>query len=92
MALAAWRTTPRKSTMSQQKIIMVEGTAMLPLPADIIYALNVRAGDTVELSVFEQQLRVVPFAHADRSARLDVIIDDIFARRREAYEQLAEGP
>jgi antitoxin component of MazEF toxin-antitoxin module len=76
----------------RQQIVTLAGSAALPLPPEIMSALGMKAGDTVELVLDGRQLRVQPVAYASRGARLAAMIDDVFERRREAYEQLAEGP
>jgi len=78
--------------MSQQQIITVEGSAALPLSQDVLSALGIKVGDRVDLSLVGRQLLVQSLEDAKQRERLQAIVDDVFERRRSAYEQLASGP
>jgi antitoxin component of MazEF toxin-antitoxin module len=78
--------------MTQQQIIAVGSSLALPLPAEVLAALGIQAGDAVNVSLIGRQVVVEPVAGADRQERFQAVIDDIFERRRSAYQKLAEGP
>ena len=78
--------------MSQQQIINIEGAAALPLSAEVLSALGIKVGDNVDLSLVGRQLLVQSAQEAKAREQLNAIVDDVFERRRTAYEQLAKGP
>jgi antitoxin component of MazEF toxin-antitoxin module len=77
--------------MTQQQIIAIGSSLALPLPPEVLAALGIHAGDAVNVSVVGRQMVVEPAAGADRQERFQAVIDDIFERRRNAYQKLAEG-
>jgi antitoxin component of MazEF toxin-antitoxin module len=78
--------------MTQQQIIAVGGSLALPLPSEVLTALGIHAGDAVTVSVVGRQMVVEPISAAERQEKLQAVLDDVFERRRSAYQKLAEGP
>jgi antitoxin component of MazEF toxin-antitoxin module len=77
--------------MTQQQIITVGNSLALPLSAEALAALGVGAGDAVNVFVVGRQMVVEPIDAGNRHEKFQAILNDIFARRRSAYEKLAEG-
>ena len=73
--------------MTQQQIIAVGSSLVLPLPPEVLAALGIQAGDAVNVSLVGRQMVV----EAVRQERFQAVIDDTFERRRSAYQKLAEG-
>ena len=77
--------------MLQQQIIPVGNAAALPLPADVLDALGIKVGDAVNVTIVGRQLVIQPLDDAGEQKRYEAIVDDVFERRRSAYQKLAEG-
>lgn len=78
--------------MSRERITAVGETAALLLPKDILDKLGIAIGDEVELSLIARTLLLQPLDEAARGQQLEAITNRVFARRRSAYTQLAQGP
>jgi hypothetical protein len=53
--------------------------------------LGIQAGDAVNVSLIGRQMVVEPGGGAYRQEIFQAVIDDIFERRRSAYQKLAKG-
>ena len=58
------------------------------LPAAILESLGLQVGDTVLVTVTDRQL-ICPSREADRRQRVEAITQEVFERRRDAYQRLA---
>jgi len=65
--------------------------AALLLPNGFMEQLGVKVGDEVDVAVIDDALVVRRTEEADQIARIDPIIDRLFAERGEVYEALAKG-
>ena len=59
------------------------------LPATILESLGIRAGDTVEVQLGDRQLILRTVEEAARRQRFEAITQEVFERRRDAYQRLA---
>ena len=82
----------RGSLMSRERITAVGETAALLLPKEVLDKLGIAIGDEVELSLIDRTLMLQPLDEAARGQQLAAITTIVFARRRSAYTQLAQGP
>ena len=78
--------------MSRERITAIGETAALLLPKDVLDKLGIAPGDEVELSLIDRTLLLQPLDEAARGQQLAAITTIVFARRRSAYTQLAQGP
>ena len=51
-----------------------------------------RTGDQIEISVNERTLVVRSLDETERARKIAAATKEVFDRRREAYQQLAQGP
>jgi antitoxin component of MazEF toxin-antitoxin module len=78
--------------MSRERITAVGETAALLLPKDVLDKLGIAIGEEVELSLIDRTLMLQPLDEAVRGQQLAAITKTVFARRQNAYTQLAQGP
>ena len=65
-----------------------EGAAVV-LPAAVLESLGLHIGDVVDVSLADRHLILQPAADAARRQRVEEITQEVFQRRRDAYERLA---
>jgi antitoxin component of MazEF toxin-antitoxin module len=78
--------------MSRERITAVGKSAAILLPKEVLDKLGIAIGDEVELSLFDRTLVLQPLDEASRAQQLAAITQMVFARRQQAYTQLAQGP
>jgi len=77
--------------MAVARIASIGNMAALLLPNGFMEQLGVKVGDEVDVAVIDDALVVRRTEEADQIARIDPIIDRLFAERGEVYEALAKG-
>ena len=75
--------------MPQLSIVAVGDSAALILPAEILESLNLQVGDKLDATLGEQQLILRPVEDAARRQLMQTIVQEVFERRRDAYQRLA---
>ncbi len=74
-----------------KRIVGVDEAARLTLPPEAVEALGLQPGDEVNIEIIGRAVVVRSVAEADRAGEFAKRFESIFERRRDAYEQLAEG-
>ena len=77
--------------MSREQITRVGTSAALLLSQDVLDQMGVSIGDEVDLSIVNRKVILRPLDEVEREQKLKTATQDIFARRRSAYERLAAG-
>jgi antitoxin component of MazEF toxin-antitoxin module len=77
--------------MSQERIVIVDESAAVLLPAAVLERLGVGVGDLVDVSLEADALVIRSLNEAERRQRLEAATQDTFHRRSGAYVKLAEG-
>jgi antitoxin component of MazEF toxin-antitoxin module len=77
--------------MSREQITRVGTSAALLLPQDVLDQMGVSIGDEVDLSIVNRKVILRPLDEVEREQKLEAATQDIFERRRSAYERLAGG-
>jgi antitoxin component of MazEF toxin-antitoxin module len=77
--------------MSQERIVNVDDSAAVRLPAAVLERLGVGIGDLVDVSLEADALVIRSLSEAERRQRLEAATEDAFQRRGGAYAKLAEG-
>jgi antitoxin component of MazEF toxin-antitoxin module len=75
--------------MPQLTIVAHGDTAAVVLPASVLEAIGLQVGDVVEATVGERELILRPVEDAARRRLLGEITQEVFERRRDAYQRLA---
>jgi len=75
--------------MPQLSIVAVGDSAALILPAEILESLKLQVGDKLDATLGEQQLILRPVEDAARRQLMQTIVQEVFERRRDAYQRLA---
>lgn len=75
-----------------KQIVTVGESAELVLNQAILRQIGAGAGDQVEIKLTGRTLTVRTLDEVERAQKIATITKDIFDRRREAYEVLAQGP
>ena len=75
----------------RRKITTSGNSAALVLSQDVLGLMGVGVGDEVDLSLVDRTLLVRPLPEAERSARVQAAIDDVFSRRAVLLKRLGEG-
>ena len=75
-----------------KRITTLDDSASVSLPRDAVDALGVSAGDELDIEIVGRALIVRSAAEARRSRDFTAIFGSVLKKRRQAYEQLAEGP
>lgn len=78
--------------MTDQQIITLGAAAELLLTADQLQQIGVGAGDKLEIKITNRTLTVRALNEVERAQKIAALTKDLFERRREAYQALAEGP
>jgi len=77
--------------MSREKITTSGDNATVRLPAEVLESLGLAVGDEVEILVVDRTLVVRPLNETERRERMEAVTNEVFERRRVAYEELAKG-
>ena len=75
--------------MPQLTIVSHGDSAAVVLPASVLESIGLRIGDVLEATLGDRQLILRPVEDAARRQLLQEITQDVFERRREAYQRLA---
>jgi antitoxin component of MazEF toxin-antitoxin module len=75
--------------MPQLPIVSLGDSGGVLLPAEMLEALGLRIGDTVEVTLSDRQLILRPVEDATRRQLVEAITKEVFDRRRDAYQRLA---
>ncbi|MGI9069289.1 MAG: hypothetical protein ACR2HX_23165 [Pyrinomonadaceae bacterium] len=75
-----------------KRITTIDDASSVLLPQEAVDALGVGAGGEVDIEIVGRALVVRSVEEAQRSREFVDIFESVLKRRREAYEQLAEGP
>ena len=77
--------------MSRRITTINDGSSVL-LPKEAVDALGVGAGEELDIEIVGRAVVVRSVEEAQRSREFLDAFESVLKRRREAYEQLAEGP
>jgi bifunctional DNA-binding transcriptional regulator/antitoxin component of YhaV-PrlF toxin-antitoxin module len=77
--------------MSQHVLIPVDDGTGLVLPPDVLAALGVKVGDSVDLTVTDHQIVLRPLGEAARRRQLTEGVRALLTRRRGLYQALTGG-
>jgi bifunctional DNA-binding transcriptional regulator/antitoxin component of YhaV-PrlF toxin-antitoxin module len=75
-----------------KRITTIDDTSSVLLPQEAVDALGVGAGGELDIEIVGRALVVRSVEEAQRSREFVDIFESVLKRRREAYEQLADGP
>jgi antitoxin component of MazEF toxin-antitoxin module len=75
--------------MPELTIVPHGDDAAVVFPAAVLESLGLRIGDVLEATLGDRQLILRPVADAARRQLLQEITQDVFERRRDAYQRLA---
>jgi bifunctional DNA-binding transcriptional regulator/antitoxin component of YhaV-PrlF toxin-antitoxin module len=75
-----------------KRITTIDDTSSVLLPQEAVDALGVGAGGELDIEIVGRALVVCSVEEAQRSREFINNFESVLKRRREAYEQLAEGP
>ena len=75
-----------------KRITTIDDASSVLLPQEAVDALGVSAGGELDIEIVGRALVVRSVEEAQRSREFIKIFESVLKRRREAYEQLAEGP
>ena len=75
-----------------KRITTIDDASSVLLPQEAIDALGVSPGGELDIEIVGRALVVRSVEEAQRSREFIKIFESVLKRRREAYEQLAEGP
>lgn len=70
----------------------IDERSSLALPSEAINALGVEAGAELDVEIVGRAVVVRSLEEAQRSRDFLSAFESILSRRRQAYEELAEGP
>jgi antitoxin component of MazEF toxin-antitoxin module len=77
--------------MSQHVLVPVDSGTGLVLPPDILTALGLKIGDSVDLTLADHQIIVRPMGEAARRRLVSDGLRILLARRRGLYQELTGG-
>jgi hypothetical protein len=78
--------------MSNEQIITFDDPAGFLLTPEILQQIGINAGDKFELTIINRTLILRSLDEVERARKIASATRDIFDRRREAYQILAQGP
>ena len=78
-----------EATMPQLTIVPHGDSAAVVLPAAVLESIGLRIGDVMEVTLGDRQLILRPVEDAARRQLIAEITQEVFERRRDAYQQLA---
>lgn len=76
--------------MARHQIVQVGSSAALLLSQELLARLQMHIGDEVDVSVIDHTLILRSLEDVERQQQLESVIDQIFACRKSAYQQLAQ--
>ncbi|MBW3623346.1 MAG: hypothetical protein KY468_08050 [Armatimonadetes bacterium] len=74
--------------MIRAKITALGESVALLLPDDVLKSTGFQIGDEIDITVSDGAVILRP-VHEERREKLEAVIDDVLARRRDAYQRLA---
>lgn len=75
-----------------KRITTIDDASSVLLPQEAVDALGVGAGGELDIEIVGRALVVRSVEDAQRSREFVNIFESVLKKRREAYEQLADGP
>ncbi|HJT78763.1 MAG TPA: AbrB/MazE/SpoVT family DNA-binding domain-containing protein [Gemmataceae bacterium] len=75
--------------MPQLTLVPHGDSAAVILPAALLESVGLRVGDVVEVTLGDRELILRPAEDAARRKLLETITDEVFERRKDAYQRLA---
>jgi bifunctional DNA-binding transcriptional regulator/antitoxin component of YhaV-PrlF toxin-antitoxin module len=75
-----------------KKVSTLDDTASVSLPPEAVDALGISAGSELNIEIVGRALIIRSAEDAQYSREFSDIFEAVLERRRQAYEQLAEGP
>jgi antitoxin component of MazEF toxin-antitoxin module len=75
-----------------KRITTLSEAASVSLPPEAVEALGVAIGGELDIEIVGRALIVRSVDEAQQSHEISDIFEAVLARRRSAYEELAEGP
>jgi bifunctional DNA-binding transcriptional regulator/antitoxin component of YhaV-PrlF toxin-antitoxin module len=75
-----------------KRITTIDDASGVLLPQEAVDALGISAGDELEIEIVGRAVVVRSVEEAERSREFLDVFESVLKKRREAYEQLAEGP
>jgi bifunctional DNA-binding transcriptional regulator/antitoxin component of YhaV-PrlF toxin-antitoxin module len=78
--------------MANEQIITFDDSAGFLLTPEILRRIGINAGDKFELTIINRTLILRSLDEAERARKIAAATQDIFDRRREAYQILAQVP
>ena len=76
----------------RRRITTSGNSAALILSQDLLGLMGVSPGDEVDVSLVDRTLVVRPITEAERSAKVQQAMDEVFRRDTGLLRRLAEGP
>ncbi len=77
--------------MSRNRITSLGDSAAILLSQELLDQMRLKIGDEIDLSVVESALIVRPLPGVEQTSRIESVIEEVFDRRKGAYEELAKG-
>jgi antitoxin component of MazEF toxin-antitoxin module len=75
-----------------KRMTTLDDAASVSLPSEAVDALGVNAGDELDIEIVGRALVIRSVSEAQRSRSFVELFESILKKRRQAYDQLAEGP
>jgi len=75
-----------------KRITTLDESASVLLPPEAVEALGVDAGEELDIEIVGRALVLRSLEEAQRSREFLDTFESVLQKRREAYDQLAEGP
>ena len=75
-----------------KRITTIDDASGVLFPQEAVDALGISAGDELEIEIVGRAVVVRSVKEAERSREFLDVFESVLKKRREAYEQLAEGP
>ncbi len=76
--------------MIREKIQSHEGVAALLLSDEILKSAGLRIGDEIDITVADGTLTLRPAHEDERKQSLNMVVDVVISRRRDAYRGLTQ--
>jgi putative addiction module antidote len=77
--------------MPRTQIRKIGNSFGLLLTDEILKLMDIRADDEVDITVENRILIISPLNEKEREQKIDKAVENIFKRRKSAYQRLAEG-
>jgi antitoxin component of MazEF toxin-antitoxin module len=75
----------------RRRISTSGNSAAIVLSQDLLGLMGVAVGDEVDLSLIDRTLVIRPLTEAERAAKIQSAVDQVFSQRTELFRRLAEG-